>query len=415
MSHDSLSRFLGGAEQAADALARVMSPWTTGRDHSQAVRAMLVDPSLFTGPYDAALTTGLIAAGVTPTWAVRPTRPGDRPDLEAEHADPFFYQHVDGLKGVPGPLRSFAKGIAHAVGLGRLMGRVTSRRPDVVHFQWTVVPALDALAILLLRRQSAVVLTVHDTTPFNADSGFRLQRIGHRWPMRLADRIIVHTNGARQTLIAQGIPGDAIAVVPHGPLRLRVPPSPTPEGKRDPRYTFVLFGELKPYKGIDVLVEAVALLPAPVLSRMRVLVVGRPQMDIEPLVARIAALGLREVIDLRPRRLSEEEMAELFACADCFVFPYRRVDASGVYFLTRSMGRWVIASRVGVFADHVSDGVDGDLVPPQDASALASSLMRAVNVRATPPEPVPALTEWSAIGIATLAVYRSALQPRACS
>jgi glycosyltransferase involved in cell wall biosynthesis len=374
----------------------------------------LVDPSLFTGPYDAALTTGLIAAGVTPTWAVRPTRAGDRPDLEAEHADPFFYQHVDGLRGIPDSLRTFAKGVSHVVGLARLMQRVRTLRPDVVHFQWTVVPALDAVAMLFLRRHSAVVLTVHDTTPFNADSGSWLQRTGHRWPMRLAQRVIVHTHGARQTLVEQGIPSRDIAVIPHGPLHLRVPPSHTSQWQSDPRYTFVLFGELKPYKGIDVLIDAVARLSTPVRSRLRVLVVGRPRMDIAPLVARIADLALGDVIDLQARRLSEEEMADLFACADCFVFPYRKVDASGVYFLTRSTSRWVIASRVGIFAEHVNDGVDGDLVPAGDPSALASALERAAGARATPAA-VPAMTQWTAIGDATLAVYRSALRLCPCS
>jgi uncharacterized MnhB-related membrane protein len=33
--------------------------------------ALLVDPSLFTAPYDAALTEGLVGAGVEPTWSTR--------------------------------------------------------------------------------------------------------------------------------------------------------------------------------------------------------------------------------------------------------------------------------------------------------------------------------------------------------
>jgi DNA-binding NarL/FixJ family response regulator len=45
--------------------------------------AMLVDPSLFTAPYDAALTQGLIANGISPTWMTRPTRRADRQELPA--------------------------------------------------------------------------------------------------------------------------------------------------------------------------------------------------------------------------------------------------------------------------------------------------------------------------------------------
>ena len=42
------------------------------------IEALLVDPSLFTAPYDAALTSGLVAAGVDPMWATRPQRRNDR-------------------------------------------------------------------------------------------------------------------------------------------------------------------------------------------------------------------------------------------------------------------------------------------------------------------------------------------------
>jgi glycosyltransferase involved in cell wall biosynthesis len=378
------------------------------------LRVVLVDPSLFTGPYDAALSRGLIAAGAEPTWVVRPTRPGDQPDLDAQHTDPFFYRHVDGLRGLPPALRAVAKGASHVLGLARLVRRVSQHRPDVVHFQWTVVPALDAVAMLLLRRHCAVVLTVHDPTPFNGDRVSWLQRAGYRWPMRVAHRVIVHTTQARRTLVERGLPGSAIDVIPHGPLSLRVPPRPAAASRHDSRYTFVLFGELKPYKGIDVLIDAVARLPDSVRSRARVIVTGRSQMDLAPLAARIVSRGLEDAIELRPRRLSEDEMAELFARTDCFVFPYRNVDASGVYFLVRSLSRWVIASRVGVFAEEVQEGVDGDLVPPEDAGALAAALIRAVNEAPRPPVRRPA-AEWDSIGRATLDVYCAARQPPASS
>ncbi len=53
-------------------------------------------------------------------------------------------------------------------------------------------------------------------------------------------------------------------------------------------------------------------------------------------------------------------MADLFADTDCFVFPYRQIDASGVYFLTKSLNKWTIATRVGIFAEDFQDGAQGD-------------------------------------------------------
>ena len=368
---------------------------------------LLVDPSLFTAPYDAALTDGLVAAGVEPVWATRPTRRGDRQELPPERTDAFFYRRTDDAAWLPGALKPVAKGLAHLAGLATLLRKVRTMRPDVVHVQWIVVPPLDVLAMALLRRWRPLVLTVHDTVPFNGQKMSLMQRLGHDWPTRLAHKLVVHTRSGRQALIERGVPAAKIAVIPHGPLRLAVP-APMPSPERDPRWTFVLFGEIKPYKGLDVLIDAFAALPGALRERARVIVAGRPRMDVAPLLERITALGLAPHFELRLQRQSDEEMAALFAQADCFVFPYRQIDASGVYFLVKSFGAWLIASRVGIFADDIRSGVDGELVPSEDGAALAQALRDAIE-RRPPRRPVAPADSWSGIGQATRALYLEAM------
>jgi glycosyltransferase involved in cell wall biosynthesis len=371
------------------------------------MRVLLVDPSLFTAPYDAALTEGLVAAGIMPTWAVRPVRVGDRQLLADEHVDAFFYRRVDQLGGALAKVRSAAKGIAHAVGLVRLVGRVLSQRPDVVHFQWTLVPLLDSLAIAVIRLVSPVVLTVHDTTPFNGDTLSRWQSLAFDLAPQLSDRVIVHTQAGRTALVSRGIRAEKISVVAHGPLPLNVAPSAAARGRVDKRWTFVLFGELKPYKGLDILIEALGRLPAASLKEARVIVAGRPQMDLSPVLARIAELELGAVVELRAARLSEQEMADLFAHCDCFLFPYRQIDASGVYFLVKSLSKWLIASRVGVFAEDLREQTQGVLVPPGDVEALAAAIADAISQRPSPTAAAPA-RDWTEIGARTRRVYEAA-------
>lgn len=369
------------------------------------LRALLVDPSLFTAPYDAALTEGLLEASVEPTWAVRPTRQGDREELSAEHVDAFFYRHVDALP-LPARLRALAKGIAHGFGLMGLTRRALKRKPDVVHFQWTVVPLLDAVAILLIRQRCPVVLTVHDTTPFNGEHLSTLQNMAFDWPMRLADRVIVHTRAGRETLLARGLCPSKLTVIPHGPLKLRTQ-VPSAEPREDGRFTFVLFGELKHYKGIDLLVESLALLSPELRAQARFIVAGRPRMDLGSIRARVEELALGAVLEIRPERLSEEQMAELFAQTDCFLFPYRQIDASGVYFLIKSLGKWLIASKVGVFAEDLNEGTEGTLVPKEDVAALAAAISWTIQNRPTP-ERRSLESHWAAIGSRTRDVYRAA-------
>ena len=368
------------------------------------MRAILVDPSLYTAPYDAALTEGLVAARVEPTWAVRPIRRGDGQTIDSRYVDAFFYRHVDAIVWLPDSLRKVIKALAHVWGLARLMVRVQRQRPDVVHFQWAVVPTIDTLAMLFIRRYCPVVLTVHDTTPFNGDRLSWGQITGHYLPMRVADRIIVHTEAGRQSLMRRGIPAHKLTVIPHGPLRLPVQVSRTTP-RRDQRWTFLLFGEVKPYKGVDLFIEAIALLPETQRERARFVVAGRPRMDLGPLTARIAELRLQRVVELQMRRLTDQEMAALFDETDCFVFPYRQIDASGVYFLVKLLPKWMIATNVGVFTDDLRDGTGGTLVPTSDPRALAEALQHAINHKPTPGVRASSW-DWTAIGNATRAVYR---------
>jgi glycosyltransferase involved in cell wall biosynthesis len=378
----------------------------------QLMDVLLVDPSLFTGPYDAALTGGLIAAGVRPTWAVRPTRAGDPQEIEAAYVDDFFYRGVDELSWAPTKLRAVLKGMSHVRGVAKLVRKALRDRPKVVHFQWVVLPPIDAIAIALIRATCPVVLTVHDTIPYNGESPSVLQRLAFDLPLRLANALIVHTRAGKAELERRGVPGAKISVVPHGPLHLRVTsPSSTPARTAhavpgDDRYVLVLFGELKHYKGIDILLDALLALPGEVRARARVIIAGRPQMDLQALRERLAEPPLADLVELIPRRLSELEVADLFARADCFLFPYRQVDASGVYFLAKPQGKWMIASAVGVFAEELHDGASGRLVPPTDAVALAAAIAEAV-ARRPVPGVRPSAEAWKDIGLATRQIYAS--------
>lgn len=375
------------------------------------MKVALIDPSLFTGPYDAALTDGLVLAGVTPTWITRPTRSGDRQEIDVTRVQAVFYKHVDDIKWLPDRLRTVAKGLAHLVGLGRMAMTLLRLRPDVVHYQWVVLPPIDLPMMRLIQFFCPVVLTVHDTVAFNGERMSWLQNLGFHGPIKLANHLIVHTQSGKETLLRHGIAASKISIVAHGPLPLHARPNPA-RPARDPRYTFILFGEMKPYKGIDVLVEAVGLLSPEIRAQAKVIVAGRERMDLAPIHARIEALGLTNTIEMQVKRLSESEMADLFTDGDCFVFPYRQIDASGVYFLTKSFNKWMIASKVGVFAEDMRPGEDGDLVSSGDPHELARSMTEAINSRRGR-EGGTLKGSWEHIGRQTAALYGALLPTRA--
>jgi glycosyltransferase involved in cell wall biosynthesis len=372
------------------------------------MRAILVDPLLFTAPYDAALTQGLLAAGVEPLWATRPSRWGDQDEIPRQLVEELFYRHVDSIR-LPGLLKAMVKAIAHAVGLVRLVRRVRTLRPDVVHFQWLIVPALDRVAIWFIRHYCPVVLTVHDPVPVRTygKALSAVQALGLNAAIRSADRVIVHTTSGKQTLIGNGIAAERIVEIAHGPLRLSVAQADIPA--RDARWTFVLFGELKPYKGLEVLIDAVAKIPAALTEQSHVIIAGRSCMDVRHIEASIAQAGVGATIELRLWRHSETQMAELFARTDTFLFPYRNIDASGVYYLVKSLGKWLIASRVGIFSQDIAPPA-GVLVAPGDSDQLAQAMASAIAER---PAGVARGDDqsWHCIASLTQATYLATLLP----
>jgi len=375
-------------------------------DASAGPSVLLVDPSLFTGPYDAGLTQGLEAAGVRCVWAVRPSRRGERGELPERVARPIFYRHVDRADWLPARLRPAAKALAHLVGLVRLAALLRRERATLIHLQWAVIPIVDALFIRLMRPRAAIVVTVHDTLPYNGSPISWLQKAGFFLPARLASQVIVHTQIAAERVAAQGVDPAKINIVPHGPLFLAVDDRPPekaivkPEGVK----TFVLFGQLKAYKGVDILVEAVGLMPQALRKTSRFIVAGAVMMDMTPIERRIAELGLGETFELRYGRMSEAALASLFDEADVFLFPYRDIDASGAYYLVRPLGKWIIASRVGVFAEDFVEGEDGETVIPADPQDLARRLCDAwAAKRGACPRQGGA--DWREIGKMTRQVY----------
>lgn len=363
---------------------------------------LLVDPSLFTAPYDAALTAGLGAAGVRAHWATRALRTGE-PDL-LHPASALFYPATDGPRRRSGGGARVLKGLEHALGLARLAGLAARQAADLVHFQWSVIPALDRLAIARLRRRRPVVLTVHDTTPFNGKDVARAQTAGFGALLRSVDGIILHTDGGARAVAALGVDPHRIAVVPHG--LLSAPAAAVRTG--DARWHVVQFGKLQHYKGADVLVEALGRLGPDDRARLKVTIAGEPLIDTAPLLARATALGLEDVIDWRLEFHSTAAMEALLATADAFVFPYRAIEASGVLYQIAGLDRWVVASDLGAFRERLGAAGDaGALVPPGDPDALAAALVAGIGRR-----PTRSLTEgvpdWAEIGQMTRDVYARA-------
>lgn len=361
----------------------------------------MVDPSLFTTPYDEALVDALARVGADVKLLGRSPRRGEV--LPGVPFEPHFYRWSDTLPRRIGKPGAALKALEHCIGMASLA--LTKPRGSVTHFQWLPFPLADRAALRLCGRKGPVVVTVHDTTPFNGAPTSVWQLHGFTAALAAADRLIVHTQAGLERLVATGLDHERIRCIPHGPLG-GFEDIPPPD--RTGPVTLVAFGKMRPYKGIDLLVEALAALGPDERRALRVIVAGEPMMDLGPIEARIAAAGLADTIALRPGYLDEASIRSLLTEADGFVFPYREIEASGVLFLVQGLGRWIIASRLGAFAETILDGESGRLVPAEDIPALAEALREYVRSRPQPSKGALVLN-WEVIAQRTIDTYQEAL------
>jgi glycosyltransferase involved in cell wall biosynthesis len=268
-----------------------------------------------------------------------------------------------------------------------------------------------------------IVLTVHDSAPFNDAPGSSIQRLGATTILRAFDRLIVHTDRARQRLLHYGVEPDRIAQIAHGLLyEGRAPGSrrATETPADDGRIEILQFGKIKPYKGVDVLIRAVAALPAELRDRLRVRVVGKPYMDVQPLLDLARSLGVERFFVFDFRFVADEEIEPLFSGCHALVMPYREIDASGVLMTAFTFGRPVVATAIGAFAEILEDGRHGLLVPPDDPASLAAAMAvmigdpdRRRGMAAEIARLGATLPSWTAIAEQTVGLYSRVLRERA--
>jgi glycosyltransferase involved in cell wall biosynthesis len=146
-------------------------------------------------------------------------------------------------------------------------------------------------------------------------------------------------------------------------------PSTTGERSAEVHERLLFFGMVRPYKGLDLLLRA---LP----EGVGLTVAGEFWGGLDGTRALIGELGIADRVELRPGYVAAEDVPKLFAAADALVLPYRTATASQNVWLAHEHGVPVIATRVGALADHVTDGVDGLLIEPDDVEALNRAITR---------------------------------------
>lgn len=267
----------------------------------------------------------------------------------------------------------------------RAARKINRFSPTMVIVPWWVTfwaPLNLTLTALLRRRgRPEIVFLCHNVVEHERHP---IKALVTRLVLRRADRVVTHSEeetarvrallGARHKRVVTGFHPTYAPLGGQGlsreeaRARLGLPPD---------RPVLLFFGFVRPYKGLDLLLTALAKVREGLPAEL--LVVGEFWGDRSRYERMIERLGLGEAVRIVDRYVPNELIEPYFAAADLVVQPYRSVSGSGVCQLAYGLGRPVIATDVGSLSEVIEDGVNGRLVPAGDAFALAAAIRESLD------------------------------------
>jgi glycosyltransferase involved in cell wall biosynthesis len=245
-----------------------------------------------------------------------------------------------------------------------------------------------------------------------------LQGRGYRGLLDRFDALVVHGDTTRAALVARGVDAGRIHVTPHPPMRLAPAtaadlaalPAPT-----RPRLLF--FGTIRPYKSVDLLVEACIALWRQGHD-FELVLAGKPFMDVAPILAAVAQSGFADRLLTDFGFLSESRLDAHMARAAIIAFPYRHIDSSGAFLSALHHGKAMVTSDAGMFG-QLPDGVAAR-APAGNAAALGQALLPLIEsaaIRQDYGARARAYGEqmgsWTDMARATIGIYHHVLAGRA--
>jgi len=133
-------------------------------------------------------------------------------------------------------------------------------------------------------------------------------------------------------------------------------------GLNEDHKVLLFFGFIRPYKGLDLLLEALAKTKS---TQLKLIIAGEFYTDEKPYFEMVERFGIGEKLVWKNHFISNEEVGIYFCAADLVVQPYKHATQSGVTQIAYHFEKPMIVTNVGGLAEIVPDGISGYLVSPE--------------------------------------------------
>lgn len=286
-----------------------------------------------------------------------------------------------------------------------------SDRYDVLHIHWpeavmtgsthlkqvAKLLSMSALTVLNRLRRRAHVWTMHNVTPHEGSRDWIHRLTLATWTRSCQAFVVLKSSD-----VALGR-STRTCVVKHGDYRTVVDPHRS--GADPVPGRLLIFGRLRPYKGIEDLCEAVA---GSRHTSTILRIVGAPMTD-EYRASLTRTAELRKDIELNLGRVSDRELVHEIERCEAVILPYRQLGNSGAALMALSVGRPVIATAseaIHELRQEVGDEWVVAVSSPPRTGDVDAALERLRAAPRTGPPPFHG-RKWHDAGLRHAALYRS--------
>lgn len=304
--------------------------------------------------------------------------------------------------------------VAYLLGLIRILCFTLLNKIDIVHIQTYKNPSIDIKLYRFLSRFVKIVHTAHNILPHESKSSdYKLYKKFYR----TCHAIIVHNEYCKNLLIQDfGLSNSKITVIPRGIYDNN--DNANWKMKTDIQ-TYIIFGKIRKYKGLDILLRAITLIPREKRITMKFIIAGEQdsKLDDTNYATTIKELDIEDVVELRRVRINQNEKEELFLSADACICPYKVIFGSGVLLEAYTYHCPVIVSDLPTFQEDTNNGKTGVLFETENEDSLARAIVEFSELpqdkinefRTSIMELVKTKYNWEIAAMKTLKVYEDTI------
>lgn len=254
---------------------------------------------------------------------------------------------------------------------------ITGTRYSIVHVQGHLPMFFIFIPFLMLKRKP-IWWTVHDVRLRPSSAGIRgklelsfMKAIS--WPSilaRFAELIFVHGSSLKEELASKGVDRDKIRVIPHPDYRYLLTNENTVNNESE---YVLLFGRIKPYKGIDNFIKAARIVREKTGQKFNALIAGKGDTAY---FENLFEKEDHEYIHVQNEFIPNSEIPHIFSKAKFVVLPYTDASQSGVIPLAYTFSKPVIVSNAGSISEFVVHGETGFIFESGNTDQLADYIIQ---------------------------------------